>query len=210
MLGLYRATLLHTSISSDSLSSFPLPPVFLSPARSILFPSFPSDIRGLPPLPPLSNLLSSASSTFSSSSTSFYSFATLPLPPSPSFPAQPLAHPSPRLTYLTPPPPFPPVSSHPDPFLNPDTLPPSFSSPPSRAPSHLLPLAPHRPLPRNVPTDKQTADTLQFYAIVGFLHLFVHSNVDIRGILLRARDDEDAATENSRRDNKHVIDHESE
>lgn len=52
MLGLYRAALLHTSISSDSLSSFPLP-AFLSPARSILFPSFPSDIRGLPPLPPL-------------------------------------------------------------------------------------------------------------------------------------------------------------
>lgn len=160
LLGLYRAALLHTSISSDSLSSFPLP-AFLSPARSILFPSFPSDIRGLPPLPtPFPTF--SASSTFSSSSASSYGFTTQ-LPPLPPRPAQPLAYPS-RLTYLNPP------------FLS-LLSPSSFSQP--RHPSALFlaasvsrrltsVLSYSRPLPRNAPTDKQTADTLQFYAIVSF------------------------------------------
>jgi len=158
LLGLYRAALLHTSISSDSLSSFPLP-AFLSPARSILFPSFPSDIRGLPPLPtPFPTF--SASSTFSSS-TSSYGFTTH-LPPSP--PAQPLAYPS-RLTYLNPP--LSSVSSHPHPFLNPRHPSALFlAASVSRRLTSVLSYS--RPLPRNAPTDKQTADTLQFYAIVSF------------------------------------------
>lgn len=133
LLGLYRAALLHTSISSDSLSSFPLP-AFLSPACSILFPSFPSDIRGLPPLPPL----------FQPSLSLPPSPPPPPPPPTalpPSLPhlppAQPLAHPS-RLTYLDP---LSSASSHHHPFLNPDTLPPSFSLPPSRAVSLSLPLS---------------------------------------------------------------------
>lgn len=124
LLGLYRAALLHTSISSDSLSSFPLP-AFLSPARSILFPSFPSDIRGLPPLPPLSLPL-------------------LPSPPSP----PPTAFPPPRAssrpsfaTHLPKPSPLSSISPRPRPFLNPDTLPPSFSPPPPRAVSLPLPLS---------------------------------------------------------------------
>lgn len=157
LLGLYRAALLHTSISSDSLSSFPLP-AFLSPARSILFPSFPSDIRGLPPLPPLFQ-------------------PSLSLPPSPS-PPPPTALPP------LPPPPLPRATSRPSfathlpkpPFLS-LLSPSSFSQP--RHPSALFLAASvsrrltstpsfSRPLPRNAPADKQTADTSQFYAIVSF------------------------------------------
>lgn len=128
-----------------------------------LFPSFPSDIRGLPPLPPLFQ-------------------PSLPLPPSPPLPPPtglppipPSSLSSPRTasrpsfaTHL----PKAPLSStslfRPRPFLNPDILlPPSYSLPP--ASFHLvLALSFSRPLPRNTPADKQTADTLQFYAIVSF------------------------------------------
>lgn len=156
MLGLYRAALLHTSISSDSLSSFPLP-TFLSPACSILFPSFPSDIRGLPPLPPLSNLLYLFHLLLlhlllrlyhlpPARATSCPSFATH-LPKLPSF-----------LGLLSP-------SSFSQP-RHPSAL---FLAAAAAA-SYRLTSAPSfsRPLPRNAPADKQTADTLQFYAIVSF------------------------------------------
>lgn len=138
----------------------PSPDVPLSPARSILFPSFPSDIRGLPPLSPLSNLLC----LFHLLLYLLLRLCPLSLPRIFHPPAQPLAHPS-RLTYLKPP------------FLNLPLLLSSFSQP--QHPSALF-LAPtvslgltlassfSRPLPRNAPADKQTADTLQFYAIVSF------------------------------------------
>ena len=145
----------------------------------ILFPSFPSDIRGLPPLPSL-----------------FQPSLSLPPPPPPSPPtalppslphlppAQPLAHPS-RLTYLNP---LSSVSSRRHPFLNPDTLPPPFST---ASVSRRLTSAPSfsRPLPRNAPADKQTADTSQFYAIVSF---FICSLVfTLIQILLHMRGGED-------------------
>lgn len=113
----------------------PSPPdVPLSPACSILFPSFPSDIRGLP----------TPSAPFQPS---------LPLPPSPppALPpparrAQPLAHPS-RLTYLNLPLCPSRCSSHPRSLLSqpPTPFPPSFS-PPSLV-SRPLPSRSRLPLP---------------------------------------------------------------
>lgn len=68
LLGLYRAALPHTSISSNSAPSFPRAALRLAQFRP-LFPSFPSDIRGLPPLFPTSSrtyLFSSRPSRFTS------------------------------------------------------------------------------------------------------------------------------------------------
>lgn len=136
MLGLYRAALLHTSISSDSLSSFPLLTFLSRPPAPILFPSFPSDIRGLPPLPPLSNLLCLFHLLLL-----HLLLRVCPLTPFPRLfhpSAQPLAYPL-RLTYLKP--------LFPQPsslilvlFSTPDTLPPSFSPPPPRFISLPVPL----------------------------------------------------------------------
>lgn len=90
LLGLYRAALLHTSISSDSF------PLLAVPLTRLLFPSFPPDIRGLPPLPPLpplSNLLYL-----------FYLLLLLRfcLPPRPLHPSFATRLPKPRLASATP------------------------------------------------------------------------------------------------------------
>lgn len=151
------------------------------------FPLFPPTFVAFHPFRPFSNLLCL-----------FYLLLLHLLlrlhhpPPSPSPhlpPAQPLAHPS-RLTYLNPLPPFLGLLS-----------PSSFSQPrhPSAlflvtSVSHRLTFAPSfsRPLPRNAPADKQTADTSQFYAIVSFfICLFVSTLIQI---LLHTRSGEDPLT----------------
>lgn len=124
----------------------------------------------------------SVSSTFSSS-TSSYGFTTLP-PPSAS---RATSRPSfARLTYLDPPFPQPPLTVVL--FSNPDTLPPSFSA---ATVSRRLTSTPSfsRPLPRNAPADKQTADTSQFYAIVSFFICLLVSM--LIQILLHTRGGED-------------------
>jgi hypothetical protein len=174
LLGLYRAALLHTSISSDSLSSFPLPTFLSHPPAPSSFPLFPPTFVAFRPFRPLPTF--SASSTFSCLLQRLC--PPIPRPPPPlSFnpPRRPLAHPS-RLTYLQHFPPSPPS------FLNLVPLSLSSFSQPRHPPGHPSPSrrrrrAPSRSrslslslglYPETAPADKQTADTLQFYAIVSF------------------------------------------
>lgn len=157
------------SLSRRSSLARPLHPLSLFSLRHS-WPSTPSA-----PFPTFS-----VSSTFSSS-TSFYGIATLPPPPA----ARATSRPS-FATHLNPP--LSSASSRRHPFLNPDTLPPSFSA---ATVSRRLTSAPSfsRPLPRNAPADKQTADTSQFYAIVSFFICLLVST--LIQILLHTRGDED-------------------